>query len=428
MASSRKLPGSRLSRLTQLARVGARTGASLLLSRDGGRAAADQAAEVLGSLRGLAAKVGQMASYVDGVVPEAHRDAYETALATLRAATPSSSPAAVRHLVEEELGEPVDRLYAEWDDVPMASASIGQVHAARMHDGREVAVKVQHPGIERAVESDLQNARVLEGMVGVLGPRALESRRVYEEIAQRFREELDYGLEATRQVEFAGLHQGDAHIRIPAVVSERCSRRVLTTERVRGMSFDQVPALPEEQRRHYAEVLWRFVYKSNLVGALFNADPHPGNYFFGDDGSVTFIDFGCVQPIPEPRLVAARKLHRAARSGDDAAFADAAVRILDTRGGAYERDAIAYVRRCFEPIRCSPFRITRPYVAEVVQGVSDLKHHYIGLGDGSLTPMPEGMVFMNRLQFGFYSVLARLDAEVDYAAVEDRFFAEAGLD
>ena len=172
------LPVGRLSRLSKLARVGLRTGASLLLSRDS-VAAAKQAAEVLGRLRGLAAKVGQMASYVDGFVPEAQRETYELALRGLQAAAPRSATPAIRALVESELGAPIDRLFAEWSDEPCASASIGQVHRARLFDGRSVAVKVQHPGIDRAIDADLKNASMLEGLVGALGPKALDSRRMY---------------------------------------------------------------------------------------------------------------------------------------------------------------------------------------------------------------------------------------------------------
>jgi predicted unusual protein kinase regulating ubiquinone biosynthesis (AarF/ABC1/UbiB family) len=425
MSQFKDVPKGRLKRLSQLAKVGARTGVSFLLSRDG-KGAADQAAVVLGSLRGLAAKVGQMASYVDGMVPEAHREAYERALAGLRAAAPASPPKAIARAVEKELGAPLSELFASWDEQPMASASIGQVHRAVMHDGREVAVKVQHPGIERAIEVDLKNAGVLEGLVGTLGPRTLNSKQMYEEIADRFREELDYTLEAQRQREFAKLHEGDPHIRIPAVIGERSTRRVLTTQLVRGMSLEQAALAPEAMRRHYCEVLWRFVFKGNLVAAMFNADPHPGNYLFGEDGTISFLDFGCVQPIPPDRLIEARAMHRAACHRDEAAFRRSTITLLQTKGGAYEQDAADYVRLCFEPLFASPFRITRPWVTQVVRRVYDMKRHMLS-GDGSVTGLPSGMVFMNRLQFGFYSVLARFDVEVDYARVEDRIFAEAGI-
>ncbi len=421
----REVPGGRFGRLTRLAQVGARTGASLLFSRDG-KGAAEQAAEVLGSLRGLAAKVGQMASYVDGMVPDEHRDAYEKAMLGLRAAAPASAPRAIMRVVEQELGKPLPELFASFDEKPLASASIGQVHRATLHDGRAVAVKVQHPGIERAIESDLKNGSVLEGMLSMLGPRALNSKQMYEEVAERFREELDYELEAERQRLFAIVHAADPAIRIPAVIAERSTKRVLTTELVSGKSLEEAALADEALRVKYCEVLWRFVYKGNLVAGMFNADPHPGNYFFHDDGTITFLDFGCVQPIPEPRLAEARNLHAAARTHDEALFRRSTVAILNTRGGAYEEAAIAYVRLCFAPLLDSPYRITREYVTHVVRGIYAMKQHILG-GDGSFVGLPAGMVFMNRLQFGFYSVLARLDAQTDYAAVETAFLRESGL-
>jgi predicted unusual protein kinase regulating ubiquinone biosynthesis (AarF/ABC1/UbiB family) len=419
------LPVGRLSRLSKLARVGLRTGASLLLSRDH-EAAAKQAAEVLGRLRGLAAKVGQMASYIDGVVPEAQREAYEIALRGLRAAAPRSAPEAIRNTVETELGAPIDKLFAEWDELPCASASIGQVHRARLFDGREVAVKVQHPGIERAIDSDLKNGAVLENMVGFLGPKALDSRRMYAEVARRVREELDYALEAERQVLFAKIHAGDASIRIPGVIAERSSKRVLTSDFVHGETLEWAVEQDTELRRKFAETLWRFVFRGNLVGGVFNADPHPGNYLFNPDGGIAFLDFGCVQPIRAERLQRARKLHIAARRGDEVTFRRDCVAMLGTRGGSYEAAAVAHSRNTFEPLFASPFHMKREFVTEMVQSVFALKEQLFAK-DKSFVPLPEGLLFMNRLQFGFYSVLARLDVEVDYRAVEERFCREAGV-
>lgn len=422
----RDLPTGRLGRFARLAALGARTSVSLLTSRDGSGAAA-RAAEVLGELRGLAAKVGQMASYIDGVVPPAHRAAYGAALEALRAAAPSSSPEAIQSLVEQELGAPIDRLFAEWEREPFASASIGQVHRARMADGRQVAVKVQHPGIDRAVESDLQNAGIIESLVGSLGPKALDAKTVFDDIRARFREELDYRLEAEHQRTFARFHAADPLIHVPEVFGERSSRRVLTSEFVSGLSLAEAAALSDDERRAYAHTLWRFVFKGTLIAGLFNADPHPGNYYFQDGGKVVFLDFGCVQPIDGTRRVAARLMHRSAVLRDEAGFRSGVTQIMKTRGGSYEQKVVTYVRRCFEPLFASPFAIQPEYVADLVRGIGELKAEMFAK-DKSFVMPPPGLAFMNRLQFGFYSVLAQLAIDADYAAVERAFLREAQIE
>ncbi len=425
MSKGEGLNTGRFGRLVQLAGVGARASMDMLVAK-GSEKVAERAAEVLGNLRGLAAKLGQTASYVDGFIPDTHRAVYEKALGSLRDAAPTSSPDAIRALVETELGGKLEELFAEWDAAPFASASIGQVHRARLHGGLEVAVKVQHPGIEVAIESDLSNAGLLESFVGALGPRALNSGAVLEVVKARFREELYYLLQAERQRAFGKLHAGDPKIHIPRVVPERSARRVLTMELASGKTLEEAALAPEPTRRSYAEALWRFVFKGNLVGGMFNADPHPGNYLFQADGSVTFLDFGCVQPIRGERLTWARDLHRAALARDEAAFARAAARILEARGGSYEAAATAYSRRCFEPVFGSPFRIDTAFATSLVHEIKSVKEQ-LWAKDKSFVPLPQGMLFMNRLQFGFYSVLARLDVELDYAEVERVFLREAGV-
>jgi predicted unusual protein kinase regulating ubiquinone biosynthesis (AarF/ABC1/UbiB family) len=389
-----------------------------------GAARAEKTAQVLASMRGLAAKVGQMASYVDGIVPEEHRASYESWLSHLRSQAARSDPGEVRALVESELGKPVGELFAEWEDEPFASASIGQVHRARMEDGRVLAVKVQHPGIAKAVESDLSSAGLVESMIGSLGGRRLDSKGLLEVLKTRFREELDYVHEAEQLRFFAELHAGDPQISIPALVASRSSRRVLTTEMVHGRTFEDACAAGDAERRAWAETLWRFVYRGNLVGGRFNADPHPGNYIFHDDARITFLDYGCVQKIGPAALAGARAMHEAAVRRDEASFTTRVSTMIGAKPGPLEDAARAYIRRCFEPIFAAPFRITRPYTASLVVSTKDLAGVARTVKDDQLFTMPPEMLFMNRLQFGFYSVLARMDVEVDYAAIEERIHAE----
>jgi len=424
MSDDRKVPEGRFSRLARLAAVGARTGAGLLLDRDG-TGAAKQAAEVLGTLRGLAAKMGQMASYVDGVIPEEHRGAYESAMSKLRAHAPTSSPAAIRAQVENELEQPMTALFAEWDDEPIASASIGQVHRAVLRDGSEVAVKVQHPGIAKAIESDLANAGILESMSGLVFAKKFETKAMLEVIRARFRAELDYALEAKRLQWFASLHHGDPTIRVPRLHSTHSAGRVMTTELVRGLDFEDACRASEAERRAWAETMWRFVFKGNLIGGQFNADPHPGNYIFLPHGRVAFIDYGCVQMIDDHRRTCSVRIHLAAMDRDDSAFARGILDMVHAKPGPLADMAVEYTRECFAPLLKAPYRITQKYAASLVDGMKEMAQVARKTPEHQFFPMPPEMVFINRLQFGFYSVLARLDVEVDYQAIEAGFLRAA---
>jgi predicted unusual protein kinase regulating ubiquinone biosynthesis (AarF/ABC1/UbiB family) len=417
---SKSLPTSRLSRLASLARVGVRSSAALLSGKDavGG---AEYAAEVLGNLRGLAAKIGQMGSYVDGLIPEGQAPAYEAALAKLRSSAKTSSFVDVTQVIESELHAPMDTLFASMDPEPVASASIGQVHRAVLPDGTVVAVKVQHTHIRKAIEADLSNAGILQTLAGLsLGSR-YETDKVLELIRTRFREELDYALEAERQEAFFQLHAGDATVRIPKVYLNHSSASVLTTEFVTGLGFDEATQASEAQRRAWAETLWRFVFKGILLGKMFNADPHPGNYIFGPDGVVTFLDFGCVQTVSEQHQAHAIAAHRAASTGDDAGFRLAVAKLLGGKPGPLLDAAVGYTRHCFDPLFGSPYRLTRPWAANLVSKMKELAKVSKAAPAAEFFNPPNDMIFMNRLQFGFYSVLARLDVEVDYARVERDF-------
>jgi predicted unusual protein kinase regulating ubiquinone biosynthesis (AarF/ABC1/UbiB family) len=418
------VPHGRLARMARLGGLALSAGAGVVLKRSNDEAAA-QAAKVLGNLRGLAAKMGQMASYVDGLVPEDKREAFEGSLKVLRSRAPRSSAAVVRATVEEELGAPLDRLFVSWEDEPIASASIGQVHRARLPadvmGGIEVAVKVQHPGIRKAVESDLASVGLLEGFGAMFGGRRFDTKGNLELLRSRFREELDYELEAERLEAFTRVHAGDPTIVIPRLVPSHSRSSVLTTELVSGADLDDVLGESEDARRAWAETLWRFVFKGNLVGGMFNADPHPGNYLFQSDGRIAFLDYGCVQVIPEKRRPEARALHHAAIDRDEAEFARRVSRLLDTKPGELDRLAQRYTRLCFEPLFTAPYRITRTYAASLVDSMKTMALTARKLPDSEVFAMPPEVLFMNRLQFGFYSVLARLDVEVDFATVERGF-------
>lgn len=424
MPDERKIPRGRLSRVAKLARAGATSGLAMLRSKSAS-GAADKVAGMLGEMRGVATKVGQMASYVDGLIPPEHAEAFERSMSKLRAAAPSSSATDIRRTLEEDFGAPPGELFASWEEAPLASASIGQVHRATLHDGRAVAVKVQHPGIAEAMEADMRNASLMDFGSRAFGFGKFEVGRLVDEAKARFREELDYGLERERLERFAALHASDPKIVLPEVVSDRCSSRVLTTSFLEGVDFERACAAPDADRRAWAETQWRFVYGSIMLGGIFNADPHPGNYRFLPDGAVGFLDFGCVQEINNfnrKRIVAG---HVALAEGNFDGFEVVMAQMLAAQDGAHRREMANYMRHAVSPLLDSPFRITREFAGEVVRRFRSMAKSMISLSGSDYAAMPEGILFLNRLQFGFYSVLARLDVEADYASVERSFLDEA---
>ena len=263
---------------------------------------AERYAELLGRSKGALLKAGQMLSYTAAgpAVSAELRAIYQTALARLRDDVPPMAGELAREVLECELGCAAEGVFAEFDWEPLAAASIGQVHAARLRDGREVAVKIQYPGVAAAIDADLKNTELLATLLSLmmgLSPLRLSAdlRGMACEMSARISEELDYRLEAASQAEFAAYYRGHPFIRVPEVVTEWSTGRVLTQELVRGLSWSEALTAPQQLRNRWAEVIWRFIWGSHVRFWLFNADPHPGNYIFHEDGSVSFLDFGCVK-------------------------------------------------------------------------------------------------------------------------------------
>ena len=264
--------------------------------------AAENVAKLLGTMKGAAMKVGQLVSFLElDLVPEEYRPVYQQAMATLRDAAPPLEWKAIEKTLKKELDEPIGLVFAEIDHTPAAAASIGQVHRARLEDGREVAVKVQYPGVAEAVHADLQNVGLIVRAVKLIAPR-IDAGAIAQEVRERVGEELDYEWEAQAQRRFGRAYRGHPFIHIPGVVTELSTTRVLVSEWVDGIGFDAIKALGDDERQRFAEMVFRFYYgELHRVGA-FNADPHPGNYMLMADGRGAFLDFGSVMEIGRERL------------------------------------------------------------------------------------------------------------------------------
>src|SRR5688500_18811723 len=265
---------------------------------------AERYADALSRSKGVLMKVGQIVSFVDisAALDKTYGEVYQGALAGLQSDAEPMDPVLVAAVIESELGRGPEELFAEFSVTPIAAASIGQVHAARLHDGTEVAVKVQYPGVAEAIGDDLANTELLFTFIkiakGVVPQyRSFDVRAISDEIAERISEELDYRAEAANQMAFADHYRGHPFARVPEVFPDLSSDRVLTMEMVHGRRWTAIDDVDQALRDRWGEAVNRFFFGSIARFGMFNADPHPGNYLFHDDGTVTFLDFGCVKRL-----------------------------------------------------------------------------------------------------------------------------------
>jgi len=308
----------------QTARAYATKATNLGRSEDGRRAAAErrhveaaeQIFEVLGQMKGAAMKVGQVASFVDtGAFPPEFQERIQTKLAELRDAAPKVSFDKMRRVVEDDLGEPLDELFAEFDPEAVAAASIGQVYRARLHDGREVAVKVQYPGVAQAVRADLQNLGLIMRVAKRVAP-GMDAKAMTREIRERLTDELDYEHEAQNHRAFARTWSGHPFIYVPPVVTRLCTEHVLVTEWVDAVGFEEVREMDAATRDRFGEIVFRFFFGSLYRTGHFSGDPHPGNYRLMGDGRVAFIDFGMTKRVAREDIAAEVRALRLGMEGD----------------------------------------------------------------------------------------------------------------
>lgn len=264
--------------------------------------AAERMVDTLGSMKGAAMKVGQLASFIDtDFLPEEYRELYQEKLSKLRTSAPPMSWKKISAVLAEEWEEPVESLFEDFEQEAAAAASIGQVHRATLPDGRRVAVKIQYPGIARALRADLQNVGMIMRMAKAIAP-GLDARSVAEELRERVLEELDYEYEAQNQRTFARAYRDHPFIYIPDVVTRLSTTRVLVGEWVDGLTFDEVRELPQADRDRFGEIVFRFCFGSVYHLQHFNADAHPGNYILMGDGRTAFIDFGMTKQLDTEQI------------------------------------------------------------------------------------------------------------------------------
>jgi len=253
---------------------------------------AEQIVAALGTMKGAAMKLGQVMSFLDvGLVPKEYREEFQAKLARLRDAAPKVSFKDMRKVIESDLGESLNEVFDEFQEDPIAAASIGQVYRARLPDGRDVAVKVQYPGVATAVRADMQNLGMILRLLKRITP-GIDAKAIADEVRKRIFEELDYELEANNQRALARVFRGHPFIVVPDVVTRLTRERVMVSEYVEGTGFEEHKGYPQPERDRIAEIIFRFYMGCLYRHHQFSGDPHPGNYKLMADGKIAFLDFG----------------------------------------------------------------------------------------------------------------------------------------
>lgn len=385
------------------------------------RTAADVAKE-LGEMKGVLMKAGQLISFIFETLP----DEAQAALATLQADAAPMAPSLAAGVVERELGMPPERAFLDWTDLPVAAASIGQVHRAVSHEGVDVAVKVQYPGVHDAIESDLDAAEVMYGMFSAMMLKGLDAKGLVDELRARMREELDYRLEARNVEEFGRIFAGHPWVRVPRLIPELSTRKLLTTEWVDGLSFEEFrrTASPATKQRA-GEVIWRFAQHAVLRHGAFNGDPHPGNYKFHHDGSVTFLDYGLVKRWSpgewerlEPTLnaiIVHRDPDLLVRAMEDSGF-------LRAGHGVGAELIYDYVSSPYQPYLADEFTFTRQWMADTIGKMFDVQGPHQPVIEA--LNMPATFVILDRVVWGVNAILGKLDVQGPFRAMLLEYVAD----
>ncbi len=378
----------------------------------------------LGQMRGAAMKVGQVLSTVDfTAIPEGEREEFKATLAALRDNVPPLPFNKVEKLLRDELDQPLERAFREFDEEAFAAASIGQVHRAVTVQGAKVAVKIQYPGIAEAVETDLRNLQMLLPLVKRLAP-GLDVKAVAAELRDRIGDELDYEVEAANHRAMARAWRGHPFVHVPPVDTRLSRRRVLVTELLEGRRFEAVKKLPEAERDRFGEIVFRFFFGTLTHLRRAAGDPHPGNYLLLDDGRVGFLDFGLMRVVDADYLERERELAQAVVERD----ARRVHALLASLGYLPEPDTFDPERLLgqlqlagewyFEP----GFRRLSPqYVTDVMERSSSPRSPFFE--QMRRETLPPQALLIRRMEGLVLSTLGELRAGADWSALGQEFWS-----
>ncbi|MFD7032752.1 ABC1 kinase family protein [Streptomyces sp. NPDC059917] len=385
-----------------------------IVARELQQRTAEQLFRTLGELKGGAMKFGQAMSVFEAALPEEVAGPYRAALTKLQEAAPPLPAARVHQVLAERLGEDWRALFSEFEDKPAAAASIGQVHRAVWHDGRQVAVKVQYPGAGEALLSDLKQLGRFAGLLGPLIP-GMEIKPLITELRDRVSEELDYELEAEAQRIHAEAFEGDPDVVVPDVVHQ--SDQVLVTEWIEGTPLSEIIADgTQEERDRAGQLLARFLFSGPARTGLLHADPHPGNFRLMEspDGRLRLgvLDFGTVDRLPGglPKPVG-RSLRMTLDDDAEGVYGHLCAEGFVKESIELDPDAVLdYLRPIIEPAKVDEFTFTRAWMRSQAARIADPRSPAHQLG--RQINLPPSYLLIHRVTLSTIGVLCQLGATV----------------
>jgi len=430
------IPTSRVARTAKVGRLAAgqairqagTRAANVTRDDDGKRAAlerrhieaAEQIVTALGTMKGAAMKIGQVLSFLDvGLVPPEYQEEFQKKLAKLRDAAPTVTFKDMKKVIESQLGEPVKDVFDQFDEEPVAAASIGQVYRARLRDdGREVAVKVQYPGVAAAVRADMQNLGMILRLAKRIAP-GMDPQAIGKEIRDRIEEELDYELEAQNQRTLARIFRGHPFIVVPDVVTSLSREKVMVAEFVHGIGFEELKSYPQEERDQIGEILFRFYFGCLYRHHQFSGDPHPGNsMLLGDhpaDPRMAFFDFGLFKRMPTGSVELEMQVQRAVIAGD----AETVMRV-GAETGFFPEPEKFNSGKVLEHFRAATawytedryIELTPEYATQVLIDMSDPRSEYFGQMRHENAPPDH--IFGRRMEVLTLAVISQLHARGNF--------------
>jgi predicted unusual protein kinase regulating ubiquinone biosynthesis (AarF/ABC1/UbiB family) len=434
-----KIPTSRVGRTAKIGGLAAgqairqagTRAANVTRSKDGRSAAlerrhveaAEQIVTALGTMKGAAMKIGQVMSFLDmGLVPEEYREEFQRKLAELRDAAPTVTFNDMRKVIEQELEHPFGEVFEDFDQTPIAAASIGQVYRATLPGGRRVAVKVQYPGVAAAVRADMQNLGLILRLVKRIAP-GMDPKAIGAEIRSRIQDELDYELEAQNQRTLARIFRGHPFIVIPEVVTSLSRERVMVSEFVSGTGFEALKRRPQNERDRIGEILFRFYFGCMYRHGQFSGDPHPGNSMLLDDGRMAFFDFGLFKRMPPGALALEIAVARAVIDGDT----DTIMR-LGTEVGFFPEPEKFDPDKVLEHFRAATSwytvdqdgELTPEYATQVLIDMSDPRSEYFGQLRHESAPPDH--IFGRRMEVLTLAVICQLHSRGNFHRIAREWF------